>query len=418
MQNNNLIIQTEISVLSSILFDQSNMKQIAIKLKPSDFYLSVHRDIYEAMLELYRDEMPIDEDYIIKKSKNPINQNALMQIISATPISDIYTYVKSIKEDSLRRQFQSLSSELKRNSENENLSNDEIFEFLKDRQDEIRFNNILSINKKSILDISEKEPEFYLKDWLPIPLGTITIISAPGGTGKTWIVAQLALRFILEHPNKKIFLWLSEDLESIVKHRMNLICNSILNISLNERFKNITITNTFPEPLLERSKGVFKMSYKFDQLKAELKDYDLIVLDPLLAFYGADENDNSQARLFMQPFMNWAKEENKSIIFLHHSNKQNGTDASIRTRGAGAFVDAARVCYEVNKIYKKDNKTLDIDSLHLRDVKLAKDNYGAIKHLKHFNVNRHITPRDSSKDFIEIVFENSSDKYELPDIMM
>ncbi|WP_418180763.1 AAA family ATPase [Aliarcobacter lanthieri] len=409
MQNNNLIIQTETLVLSSILFNQTIMEQIAITLKANDFYLPVHRDIYETMLELYRDEMPIDEDYIIKKSKKPINQNVLMQIIAATPITDVYKYVKGIKEDSLRRQIQNLSLELKRNSENENLSNNEIFEILKDRQDEIRYNNILTINKNSILSIVEKEPEFYLKSWLPIPLGTITIISAPGGTGKTWIVAQLALRFILEHPNKKIFLWLSEDLESIVKHRMNLICNSILDTPLDNRFENVTITDTSPEPLLERNKGIYKMGYKFDQLRAELKDYDVIVLDPLLAFYGADENDNSQARLFMQPFMNWCKEMNKSIIFLHHSNKPVGSDNLSRTRGAGAFVDASRVCYEVNKIYKKDNKTLDLDCLHLRDIKLSKDNYGAIKHLKQFNVNRYITPKDSSKDFVEIVYDYPTD---------
>lgn len=401
---NNLIVQTETLVLSSILFNQTIMEQISITLKPTDFYLPVHKDIYETMLELYHDEMPIDEDYIIKKSKKTINQNVLMQIISATPITDVHKYVKAIKEDSLRRQIQNLSLELKRNSEDENLSSAEIFELLKDKQDEIRHNNILTINKKSILDVNEKEPEFYLKNWLPIPKGTITIISAPGGTGKTWIVAQLALKFIIENKDKKIFLWLSEDLESIVKYRMNLICNSILNTTLDNRFENITITDTFPEPLLERNKGIYKMGYKFDQLKAELKDYDLIVLDPLLAFYGADENDNSQARLFMQPFMNWCKEMNKSIVFLHHSNKTVGSDNLSRTRGAGAFVDAARVCYEMNKIYKKDNKTLDLDCLHLRDIKLSKDNYGAIKHLKQFNVNRHITPKDSSKDFVEIEF--------------
>ncbi|MBL3519496.1 AAA family ATPase [Arcobacter lanthieri] len=402
----NLISQTETLVLSSILFNPTLIEDISIKLKPNDFYILPHKDIYEAMLNLHSEDMPIDEDYIIKKSKKPINQNVLMQIISATPVTDVYKYVKSIKDDSLRRQIQNLSLELKKNSENENLSNDEIFQFLKDKQDEIT-NNIFTINKNCILDIEEKEPEFYLKNWLPIPLGTITIISAQGGTGKTWIVVQLALKFVLENPNKKAFLWLSEDLESIVKHRMYSVCNDILDTKLDNRFKNIHTTDTSPEPLLERDKGVYKMSYRFEQLKAELKDYDLIVLDPLLAFYGADENDNSQARLFMQPFMNWCKETNKSVVFLHHSNKPTGDSILSKTRGAGAFVDASRVCYEVNKVYQKDKKSFDLDlnSLHLRDIKLSKDNYGAIKHLKEFTVKRHITPKESSKNFIEIVYD-------------
>lgn len=400
----NLMIETERVILSSILFDPTLIKDISTKLKPTDFYFFPHKDIYEAMLNLHSEDMPIDEDFIIKKSKKPINQYVLLEIMSALPVTDVYKYVKSIKEDSLRRQIQNLSLELKRDSENQNLSNDEIFQLLKYKHDEILTNNIFTINKNCILDIVEKEPEFYLKNWLPIPLGTITIISAQGGTGKTWIVVQMALKFVLENPNKKVFLWLSEDLESIVKNRMNSVCSDILDTKLDNRFKNIITTDTSPQPLLERDKGVYKMSYRFEQLKAELKDYDLIVLDPLLAFYGADENDNSQARLFMQPFMNWCKDTNKSVVFLHHSNK--GDNSS--TRGASAFVDASRVCYEVSKVYEKDKKSLDLNFLHMRDIKLSKDNYGAIKHLKEFTVKRYITPKESSKNFVEIVFDSSA----------
>ncbi|MFW2585563.1 AAA family ATPase [Aliarcobacter butzleri] len=400
----NFVINIELSVLSSIFFDQSSMEQISITLKPDDFYLPAHKDIYETMLTLYNEQMPIDEDFVLKKSKKTINQNLLINILSATPIANVFQYVQEIKRLSIRRQMQNFAFELQKNSGNENISNDDIFDLLKDKQEEIRLNNIFTINKNSIIYIKEKEPEFYLKNWLPIPLGTITIISAPGGTGKTWLITQLALRFILEQKSKKAFLWLSEDLESIIKNRMNLICSSILNITLDKTFENIHTTDSIPQPLLERQKGIFKMSSKFEQLKVELKDYDLIVLDPLLAFYGADENDNSQARLFMQPFMNWAKETNKSIVFLHHSNKSTGQEVSNKTRGAGAFVDAARVCYEMNKIYKKDNKTLEQTKSHMRDIKLSKDNYGAIKYLKSFNNTRHITPADTAKDFIEIEF--------------
>lgn len=153
--NNNLIVQTETLVLSSILFNQSLMEQISIVLKPNDFYLPVHKDIFETMLELYNNEMPIDEDYILKKSKKTINEKILLNILSATPVTDVYKYVKSIKEDSLRRQIQTLSLELQRNSKNENLSNDELFQFLKDKQDEIR-TNIFTINKNCILDIKDK----------------------------------------------------------------------------------------------------------------------------------------------------------------------------------------------------------------------------------------------------------------------
>lgn len=400
----NFIINIEASVLSAIIFDCTEIENISIILKANDFYLPAHRDIYQSMLDLHSEQMPIDEDFIIRKSKKTINQDILLNILSQTPISNPSSYAKEIKALSIRRQIQNFALEIQRNVDNQNVGNDDIFELLKEKEEQIRIDGIVTINKNSVINIKEKEPEFYCKEWLPIPKGTITMISAPGGTGKTWLIVQLALRFILENPTKKVFLWLSEDLESIIKHRMNSICDSILNTTLDNRFSNIHTTDTFPTPLIERTKGTPKISSKFNQLKAELKDYDLVVLDPLLAFYGGDENDNSEARVFMQPFMNWAKNTNKSVIFLHHSAKSITQNSNNKSRGAGAFVDASRVCYEMNKIYKKDNQTLESTKSHLRDIKLSKDNYGAIKYLKNFNNTRHITPYASSQDFVEIDF--------------
>lgn len=400
----NFVINIETSVLSSILFSPELMDDIANKLKPNDFYLPAHRDIYETMVLLHSDDIPIDEDFLIKKSKKTLNEKVLLEILSANPISNVNGYVRELKELSVRRQIQNFAFEIQKEADNQSVGNDDIFELLKEKEEQIRIDGIVTINKNSVINIQAKEPEFYCKQWLPIPKGTITMISAPGGTGKTWLIVQLALRFILENPNKKVFLWLSEDLESIIKHRMSDICNSILNESLDNRFINIHTTDSFPAPLIERAKGTSKMSSRFNQIKAELKDYDLVVFDPLLAFYGGDENDNSEARIFMQPFMNWAKNTNKSVVFLHHSSKSIVQNSNNKSRGAGAFVDAARVCYEMNKIYKKDNQTLEKSQSHLRDIKLSKDNYGAIKHLKNFNNIRQITPYDSSKDFIEIEF--------------
>lgn len=400
----NFVINIETSVLSSILFSPELMDDIANKLKPNDFYLPAHRDIYETMVQLHSDDIPIDEDFLIKKSKKTLNEKVLLEILSANPISNVNGYVRELKELSVRRQIQNFAFEIQKEADNQSIGNDDIFELLKEKEEQIRIDGIVTINKNSVINIEAKEPEFYCKQWLPIPKGTITMISAPGGTGKTWLIVQLALRFILENPNKKVFLWLSEDLESIIKHRMSDICESILNVNLDNRFINIHTTDSFPTPLIERSKGTSKMSSRFNQIKAELKDYDLVVFDPLLAFYGGDENDNSEARIFMQPFMNWAKNTNKSVVFLHHSAKSIVQNSSNKSRGAGAFVDASRVCYEMNKIYKKDNQTLENTKSHLRDIKLSKDNYGAIKHLKNFNNTRQITPYDASKDFIEIEF--------------
>ncbi len=74
-----------------------------------------------------------------------------------------------------------------------------LFQFLKNKQDEILTNNIFTINKNCILDVDEKEPEFYLKKLASYSTWNYNYyISYKEVTGKTWIVVQLALRFIFK----------------------------------------------------------------------------------------------------------------------------------------------------------------------------------------------------------------------------
>jgi replicative DNA helicase len=84
-------------------------------------------------------------------------------------------------------------------------------------------------------------------------------------------------------------------------------------------------------------------------MKQQLKDFSLIVLDPLIAFYGADENSNADARYFMSLLNKWCVDENKTIILIHHHSKASGTNKS-SARGASAFIDACRMHYVIEKV--------------------------------------------------------------------
>ncbi len=53
-------IDAEQSFLGSLLLDKDAMVKVADSLTPEDFYLDKHRRIYEAMLDLYRKNEPID----------------------------------------------------------------------------------------------------------------------------------------------------------------------------------------------------------------------------------------------------------------------------------------------------------------------------------------------------------------------
>jgi replicative DNA helicase len=220
------------------------------------------------------------------------------------------------------------------------------------------------ISETNILKLDDVEPkaaEFYLKDFLPLPKKAITMLSANGGSGKTFLAIQLALK--LSSEGKKVLLWLSEDDKGIVKHRSKMIKDRVLKNSDIDS-SNIDIIDEMPPHLNTKN---------YKELEELFCKYNVVVLDPLIAFFGGEENNNSQARFFMNLLNKIAKINLQSILLIHHSTKPSKDNAA-RTRGAGAFIDAVRLSYEIQNIDDDD-----VDNNKKR-VAITKDNYG-IKHI-------------------------------------
>ena len=384
MQDNLYNLAFERSILSSIVFDPATFEELNAILKIDDFYLPAHQNIYHAMSDLTAADKPIDEEFIKKElqKNNSFEEQVMLEILSANPISNTKAYVDEIVDKSRVRKLLSIATTIKKAALEENESSDTIITKVDNE-----LNAIVEMDSTSsdfglvcIDDVEDGKTEFILKEWLPIPRGTVTIIAAPGGTGKSWTAMQLSIRHA-HATDKKCAVWLSEDPLFESKSRAAAICKDILKTT--KSLKNIRLVTRSPIQLIQNKQFSHANFYKF---KKNFKEYDLIILDPLLAFYGSEENDNSQARMFMQPFMDWARETNKCIIFLHHSKK--GGDGSMKSnaRGAGAFVDASRTVYEINKIEESQES-------NMREIVLTKDNYGAIKFLKEFKVKREITPQ-------------------------
>lgn len=107
-------INMERSVLSSILFNPSLFEDIASSLKPSAFYLPAHRDIYEAMWHLEKNDKPIDEEFLGKKlnQDGKFNEEAILEIISTSPLPNIKAYVDELSEKYVKREFVKLSADI------------------------------------------------------------------------------------------------------------------------------------------------------------------------------------------------------------------------------------------------------------------------------------------------------------------
>ena len=87
-------------LLSSILYEPSLFEDVASELKAIDFYSITHQKIFQAMVDLEKENEVIAEDFILKKLKKEknFNQDIMLTILSTSPISSIKPYIKEIKE--------------------------------------------------------------------------------------------------------------------------------------------------------------------------------------------------------------------------------------------------------------------------------------------------------------------------------
>ncbi len=109
-------LNIERSVLSSIIFDPAVYEDVAAILKPSDFYLPFHQYLFETMEELFKEDQPIDEEFIKEKMilSGRYDENLFLEVLAANPMSNTAAYVKEIKEKSIKRELIHLTTEIKK----------------------------------------------------------------------------------------------------------------------------------------------------------------------------------------------------------------------------------------------------------------------------------------------------------------
>ncbi len=246
----------------------------------------------------------------------------------------------------------------------------------------------MKFESKKLSKTVEVVQKFILEDCFPIPINTTCMISSKGGVGKTNLSLFIASKYLNRHDGN-VALWLTEDEEGNIRHRVNKLLEHNIIDEFNEHRTELIINTPIQFVKMEnRQLIVDEVSFLEFKLFCIEKDIRLLVLDPLLAFYGGEENNNSQARTFMQPFINWCKELDITIILIHHSAK--GDISS--TRGAGAFVDAVRSAYVLSMPLCEDGKMIIEDkekiAQGLRIITCTKDNRGVIPFIyKKYNNN-------------------------------
>lgn len=231
---------------------------------------------------------------------------------------------------------------------------------------ELKQNTNPFIFKTSLASVAAQSPEFILEDFLPLAKRKVTMLSAKGGSGKSFIAIQAGIR--LTNQGKKVGMWLSEDESGEIRERSDLINSRIL-FNSNPLSEHLYINGSenYPPQITHNM---------FEAIREAWKGLDLVVIDPLIGFFSGNENDNSQAKQFMSILTSIATQNNQAILVIHHNTKQD-QDGNSTTRGASAFVDAVRILYNLK--YDKEKQK------HI--IKIEKDNLNAKKFLgSEFNI--------------------------------
>jgi replicative DNA helicase len=394
--NNTIFNQDyERAILSGVIFDPESIIEIQeTGLEASDFYHPFHRKLFTALEYLY-EHSAIEENIIKQHMGKAFEEVTMLDILSAMPISNSKIYIEKVKEYAKLRDFKSLAHQILQKVDAQE-SLDSTLHLVHEELERVEEGSRELFNIVTLDQVKAEEAEFICKSWLPFPKNTVSLVAAGGGVGKSFLLLQAAMRMIRDE-KLKVFMWLSEDALSLSKYRSEMIASSILESSVEAFTKDLHIAGADSETIhfLEESRAGVTVSSKFYQFKRMLKNYDVIILDPLIAMFGADENNNAHARKFINLFTRWATKEKKTIIFIHH-----GTKNSSQSRGASAFVDAVRLVYRVEVIKNEKGEMQEDD---MRWIILDKDNNGAKKYLGSGKVKRQVFPK--KRNVIEIEYE-------------
>jgi len=205
--------------------------------------------------------------------------------------------------------------------------------------------------------------------------GTVACVIAPGGVGKSTLLAGVALSMVTGRPllgkqvwegPKRVWLWNLED-------DMNELSRAIQASAKHFNLKPVDVERLFVDSGMEGStlctaietEGQFRLLEPvYEALLAELRTrkIDVLIIDPLVSSHEVEENANSKIDKITKAWGRVAKGANCVIILVHHTSKAGAAEVTaMSARGAKALTDGARTTLVINRMEPSEAERLGID---------------------------------------------------------
>jgi replicative DNA helicase len=344
----------EKSVLGSIFLDKDALFNAMEIIRPEDFYSEMHKEIYLAILELNRKNIPVDtitvaEELKKRKSLEMVGGRAYIAYLSTVVPSteNSAQYAKMICEKSELRKLISSATEIIEKSYQEKMEPDAVLDYAensifkiaqgKQRKDFIQLQDILWDNIKKIDEMSKLEGNITGITTGFIDLDKITsgfqksdliIIAARPSMGKTAFALNIAQQTALKGGSKVMLFSLEMSKEQLGQRMLSM--ESKVDIqrlrkgstldkkdweSINVALDNLGKADIFIDDTPGIS--VMEIKNKCRRLKTE-KGLDLVIVDylQLMNFEGRADNRQQEISALSRAFKQLARELECPVVVL------------------------------------------------------------------------------------------------------
>lgn len=198
-----------------------------------------------------------------------------------------------------------------------------------------------------------------------LPAGKVAILSAPGGTGKSYFLLELGMAVAAGEPLIHGLVPNSSGPVRYVSFEEDEIDLHNRLVALFQTFGTLRppVERFFPSalegeslPLLvgrDVGRGVMVNRAAVAWLERQCTGMRMVILDPLSRLHEADENSNSEMKALIKILIAVAKKTQCAIIVAHHTGKAavlNGlADTQGSHRGASCIVDDPRLAMTLSK---------------------------------------------------------------------
>lgn len=225
-----------------------------------------------------------------------------------------------------------------------------------------------------------------------LPLGKVGMLVAPGGTGKSFLMIQLAVavathtrladHWQVDSPGASLILCAEEDDEDLHHRLQDVLASTIAHTPASQQLieQRVFIKSMLTEDNLmthANDHGEMVLTDYVDRLALtarQIPDLKLIIIDPASRFRGGNENAAQDTTRFVEALERLRSATGATVLLVHHTNKGSMNADEVNqgaSRGSSALTDGVRWQMSLSKPNAKQATAAGVSTHNLHQYVLA-----------------------------------------------